>query len=83
MMTKNGDSLGAWEKGEVFSAPFWIGFKSGNQIQRIGFSHKVVQNITQNGVHKGFAHTPYFLGYNYFNKGIFYQSGYNSPISIW
>ncbi len=80
---KNGDSLGAWEKGEVFSAPFWIGFKSGNQIQRIGFSHKVVQNITQNGVHKGFAHTPYFLGYNYFNKGIFYQSGYNSPISIW
>ncbi|HRF67771.1 MAG TPA: polymorphic toxin type 23 domain-containing protein [Muribaculum sp.] len=71
-----------WSNGAVYSAPFWIGFKSGNQIQRIGFSDKCIQNITQNAVHKKIG-TPQFTNYKNMTTGIFYQNGYNSPISIW
>lgn len=72
-----------WAKGESFSAPFWIGFKSGNQICRFGFSHPFVQDKTQNMIHKTLAPTPLFKGYSSFVYGIYVYSGYDSPYSLW
>lgn len=76
-----------WLRGNVFSAPIWIGFKSGNQIRRFGYSHISVQNRTQNRIHK-WTGDPLFEGdkkfgsYN-FTEGVYIYSGYNSPFSLW
>lgn len=72
-----------WTKGESFSAPFWIGYKSGNQIYRFGFSHPFIQDKTQNMIHKTLAPTPLFKGYSSFAYGIYVYSGYDSPYSLW
>ena len=74
--------LGKWKNGQTYSAPFWIGFKQGNTISRMGISAKVVQSLTQNLVHS-FMDTPYFLDYNYFIGGMFSYRGYNNPYSMW
>jgi RHS repeat-associated protein len=74
---------GAWKNGQVYNAPFWIGYRNGNQISRIGFSHSMVQNLTQNAVHKYLTPTPYFLNYDYFNSGLYFYSGYYNPFSLW
>ncbi len=72
-----------WLVGNVYSAPFWIGYKSGNQVHRIGYSHKNVQEMTQNFVHKHLANTPQFNGEDYFKEGVYIYTGYNSPYSLW
>lgn len=73
----------AWNNGQVYSAPLWIGYKKGNQITRIGFSHSMVQNFTQNAVHKYATPTPYFLGYDNFKSGGYIYSGAYNPFSLW
>ncbi|MDE5635464.1 MAG: hypothetical protein K2I52_04060, partial [Muribaculaceae bacterium] len=72
-----------WKVGNVYSAPFWIGYKSGNQVYRIGYSHKEIQDKTQNLVHRTIAQTPLFEGYKQFKEGVYIYSGYNSPYSLW
>lgn len=78
---KNKDE--AWLDGRAYFAPAWIGYKRGNQVTRIGYSHKTVQNLTQNAVHKYLTPTPYFLNYNEFKTGGYFYSGYNNPFSLW
>jgi RHS repeat-associated protein len=73
----------AWENGRVYFAPAWAGYKHGNQITRIGFSHPMVQNLTQNLIHKYVTPTPYFLNYDEFKSGGYFYSGYNNPFSLW
>ncbi|MDR1090407.1 MAG: hypothetical protein LBL79_04960 [Prevotella sp.] len=44
------EGLSTWKNGRVYFAPAWFGYRSknGNQTTRIGFSHPMVQNLTQN-----------------------------------
>jgi hypothetical protein len=74
---------GAWNNGRVYFAPAWIGYRSGNQVTRIGYSHPMVQNFTQNVIHKYVTPTPYFLDYNKFRSGGYFYSGYYNPFSLW
>ncbi len=55
---------GIWEDGRVYSSPFWIGFKAGNQVHRFGYSHTFVQKATQNFVHEHLVKTAQFKNYH-------------------
>lgn len=79
---KDGETYGAWKNGQVFHAPIWIGYKNGFNAFRIGLSMKSVQSLTQNLVHK-FMHTPYFLHYDHFKRGMFSYYGYYNPLTLW
>ena len=81
---KNRNGLGAWKNGTVFSAPLWIGIKSGEQTTRLGLSLPVIQNMTQNLVHTSpFGPQSYYLNYERMHKGLYSYYGYNSPVSLW
>ena len=71
-----------WTNGRPYFAPAWIGYRNGNQITRVGFSHKVIHNLTQNMVHK-YMSTPYYMSYDEFKTGGYVYSGYNNPLSLW
>lgn len=71
-----------WKNGRPYSAPFWVGYRNGNQITRIGFSHEIVHNLTQNMVHK-FMDTPYYMSYDDFRSGGYFYTGYRNPFSLW
>ena len=73
----------AWRNGKVYFAPFWVGYKHNGQLYRIGYSHPMVQNLTQNLVHKHITPTPYFLDYERFSEGFYSYYGKYNPISIW
>ena len=73
----------AWINGNIYSAPFWIGYNNNGNMYRIGYSHQYVQSLTQNAVHKYLVKTPFFLGTDNFYKGMFSYSGYNNPLSLW
>jgi RHS repeat-associated protein len=77
--------FGAWKNGQVYFAPAWVGYRSknGNQVTRIGFSHEMVQNLTQNLVHKTIGRAPYFLNYDHLISGGYFYSGYYNPFSLW
>ena len=42
----------------------------------------VIQNLTQNLVHKGFGKAPFYLNYDHIRRGPYAYSGFDSPISI-
>ena len=73
----------AWEKGNVYSAPFWIGLGKDSQIFRIGYSSRYVQTLTQNAVHKYITPTPFFTDYDKMHVGVFSYYGYNNPFTLW
>ena len=79
------DGYSAWKNGQVFSAPVWIGYRRGNQITRVGYSHKVFQDLQQNGIHgrTGFGNQNYYLNYENFEAGGYFYSGYYNPLSLW
>ncbi len=72
-----------WPKGEVYIAPIWIGFRHHNYIYRMGYSHKSIQNMTQNAVHRHLTPTPLFKGYDHFYQGPFFSTSTVNPFSIW
>jgi len=75
---------GAWKIGKVYSAPSWIGYRIGNQISRIGYSHQFFQDLFQNGIHTTFiGNQNYYLDYSDFNRGMYFHSGYYNPYSLW
>lgn len=43
---------GSWLNGKTYMAPFWVGFRQGNNITRSGYSHWLVQDLTQNFTHQ-------------------------------
>jgi len=70
----------------VHFAPAWVGYRSkkGNQTTRIGFSHPMVQNLTQNLIHKTkLGSQNYYLNYDDFRSGGYFYSGYYNPHSLW
>ena len=74
---------GGWPNGKVYSAPFWVGIKSGSQIYRFGVSARIVQSLTQNLVHRYLVPTPYFIPGREFYRGLYSSFGHNSPLSLW
>ena len=76
---------GAWNNGNVYFCPLWIGWRHGNSISRVGYSHPVFQDATQNFVHKycDFGRMHYYLDYGHFNKGLYLDGGYNNPFSLY
>lgn len=78
-----GEKYGAWTSGETFSAPVWIGYRQGNQINRVGYSFNAAQDFQQNGVHKYIGRQQYYLGYNNFKSGFYSYSGYRNLLSLW
>ena len=66
-------------------APAWVGYRGKNgQITRIGFSHKTVQNLTQNAAHKTrLGNQHYYLNYDELRTGSYFYSGYYNPHSLW
>ncbi len=83
---------GRWVDGQTYSSPVYFGFRSGNTIERIGYSHRAIQNALQNNmVHKKgllwglfpIGKANYFLDYKYFDRGIYLYSGWNNPFSLW
>ncbi len=80
---KNKNGNGAWLDGRVYFAPAWVGYRTGNTVIRAGFSHKSVQNITQNLIHKNvkFAATHYFLNYEKMYTGGYFHYGRYNPFT--
>jgi hypothetical protein len=70
--------------GRVYSAPMWIGVRTGNRMERIGYSFRGSQDLQQNGIHTTFiGDQNYYLDYRDFNRGWYGYSGYNNPFSLW
>jgi len=82
---KNRSPNGAWNNGQTYSSPLWIGYRNGNNITRVGYSTRYAQAATQNGIHKYFGpgRTHYFNRYDDFQRGGYSYSGYNNPYSLW
>jgi hypothetical protein len=55
----------------------------GNNISRIGYSFRGSQDMQQNGIHTSFGKQNYYLNYNYFRTGMYLNSGYYNPFSLW
>jgi len=70
------------------SAP-WIGTRFGGTVDRIGYSHPMVQDRTQNWVHRNgffylpFGHQNFYVDYSQFKYGIFLHTGFYNPYSLW
>jgi hypothetical protein len=62
------EGFSAWKSGKVYFAPTWIGVRTGNRIERIGYSFPGAQDLFQNGVHGRipFGKQNYYLNYDYF-----------------
>ncbi|GAB4450518.1 MAG: hypothetical protein OHK0036_09340 [Bacteroidia bacterium] len=82
---RDGTVLGAWKEGQTYSSPLWVGFKSNGQVYRFGYSHPLVQDRTQNVIHKWFGpgKTHFFNRYDNFQRGGYNYFGYNNPYSLW
>lgn len=76
---------GAWEQGFVYRSPLWFGYKEGNSISRIGFSHPLIQDRTQNVVHKYFppGYQQFYNKYTPSVYGVYGYSGYYSPFNLY
>jgi RHS repeat-associated protein len=81
----NRSPFGAWRDGKTYSSPLWVGFKMNGSVYRFGYSHPLVQDRTQNVIHKWFGpgRTNFFNNYDYFQYGTYNYYGYNNPYSLW
>lgn len=82
---KEGNILGAWTNGKVYSSPIWVGYDFGYGVSRVGFSNKYVQDFAQNGIHKWvpFGRQNYYNNYDEFNRGAYFYNGYYNPYSLY
>lgn len=81
----NKHGFSAWLNGQTYYSPLWFGIRNGNTINRIGYSHPSVQDVTQNNVHRLFppGYQNYYNKYDYFYYGFTNFSGYYNPFSLW
>ncbi|MDR1372274.1 MAG: hypothetical protein LBJ17_03990 [Dysgonamonadaceae bacterium] len=82
---RNAPKFTSWKDGRVYSAPIWVGVRSGNSISRFGYSFRGSQDLQQNGIHSrtGFGNQNYYLNYQDFYSGIYLNSGYYNSFSLW
>ncbi len=86
-----GKKYGRWIDGQTYSSPLYVGIRSGNNITRLGYSHRIFQHTFQNWfVHEAgfarsqlFGHANYFMDYDNFKTGPYGYSGYYNPYSLW
>ena len=89
MGNMNKGKYGKWNNGKVYSSPLWVGARFGNTVDRIGYSHSMVQDRTQNWVHRNgffylpFGHQNFYTEDSDFKKGMFLHTGYYNPYSLW
>jgi RHS repeat-associated protein len=90
MGNSNKNGLGVWPSGKVYSSPLYVGLRNGGNIVRWGYSHPMVQDRTQNWVHRnGFFYIPFIGHQNFytddsqFTYGPYMYSGYYNPYSLW
>ncbi len=80
---------GAWPSGKVYEAPLWFGYNFGTHIERVGYSHKMIHDLTQNWVHRNgflglpFGYQNFYTDYSEFKTGLFYYGGYKNMYSLW
>lgn len=85
------EKFGRWIDGQTYSSPLYVGFKTGNKITRLGYSHHVFQHAAQNWfAHEAgfarlrlFGYANYFMDYDNFQYGTHSYSGYYNPYSLW
>jgi len=81
---KSKDGYGEWKNGQVYSSPLWIGYRNGNNILRIGYSHWIVQDFFQDGLHNwGPSPQHYYTQHDHFKYGGYLYSGYYNPFSLY
>ncbi len=82
---KNKGAWGAWNRGYTYSSPLYLGYRYGGTVHRVGYSHHLFQDATQNGVHKYFppGRQHYYQDYSKFNYGLYNYNGWNNQYSIW
>jgi RHS repeat-associated protein len=82
---RNWFGKGAWEDGITYSSPLYIGLRSGNGVTRIGIDHPLVQEFTQNFIHKfsGVGSQNFYNKYAHENARPYTQSGYYNPFSLY
>lgn len=85
----NTKGYGAWDSGKVYSSPLWLGYRVGGSVVRTGWSNPMVQDRTQNWVHRNgffylpFGHQNFYTDDSQFTHGPFMFSGYYNPYSLW
>ena len=52
-------------------------------VYRLGYSHRYVQSLTQNAVHKYRSKTPLFIDYSDFRQSTYFYFGSNNPYTLW
>ena len=78
----NPNGRSTWTNGRPYIAPLWLGYRTGNQISRIGISRQWVHNWTQNLTH-AFGMQNYYMSYDDFQHRTYLYTGYYSPFSLW
>lgn len=73
----------AWDNGQTYLAPIYLGYNDGCMTHRIGYSGKFIQQATQNFVHKKIVHCPRFEGYGNLYKGVFSQWCFHNNFYLW
>ncbi len=79
----------SWKNGQTYFSPFYVGVKSGGNVYRLALSAPIVQDRTQNWVHRnGFFYLPvgyqhFYTKYDNFKSGIFIYERKNQPFSLW
>ena len=88
--SNTGTKYKAWANGQTYTSPLWFGYRYGNNIDRIGFSHPAFQDRTQNYTHRNgflgifpFGHANFFNKYDNFIFAPWLYTGYNNPFSLW
>ncbi len=86
---KNRGRFGGWKNGLTYASPLYVGYRHGHNITRVGYSHKSVQDFTQNGVHKwgflgsGIGRQNYYANYSRFITGAYFYQGHYNSYSLW
>jgi hypothetical protein len=83
----NKSKYSAWKDGKTYMAPFWVGFRQGNNIARFGYSHWLVSDLTQNFTHQQpiikSANQNYYRNYDNLYEGVWGYQGYYNPFSLY
>jgi RHS repeat-associated protein len=77
--------FGTWNNGKVYQSPIYFGIRSGNTVDRIGYSSPWVQEYTQNTVHRWvpFGRQNFYTEDSDFRYGLYLYAGYHNPFSLW
>ena len=73
---------GSWIDGLVNSSPLYVGYKLGRNVYRAGVNAPIIQDKTQNFIHRNIMAQNYYNKYSDY-KGPYFQIGNQNPFSIY